>query len=182
MKKVLRILLVFALILVCYTTVAKAATTDELIAYASKTFTIAGKQVKLTDGDLIKVKRYIKENPVTESEADRIIAKADQIISIMNAEGVSNPTKLSKSKKDEVLKIAQEAAEITGATLTYDSTNKSITVYKNGKKFESISLGNYKLVQTGSDNTAYVVLGATGVVAVIAIATITIYRKKRANV
>lgn len=182
MKKILKVLLVFALILVCYTTVAKAATTNDLIAYASKTFTIAGKQVKLSNADLVKVKRYISENPVSESDADKIIAKANQIISIMNSEGVSDPTKLSKAKKDEVLKIAQEAAAITGATLTYDSTNKSVAVYKNGKKVESISLENYKLVQTGSDNTPYIIAGVTGAVAVIAIATILIYRKKKANV
>lgn len=178
MKKLLKVTLAFVLIVLCYTTVAKAATTDELIAYASKTFTIAGKQVKLSDADVLKVKRYLSENPVTSSDADRIIAKAEQIISIMRAEGVADITKLSKAKKDEVLKLAQEAAAITGATLTYDSTNKAITVYKNGKKVESVSLQNYKFVQTGSDNTMYVVIPT---VAVISVATVIILRKKKAN-
>lgn len=181
MKRLLKVTLAFVLVVLCYTTVAKAATTDELIAYASKTFTIAGKQVKLSDADVLKVKRYLSENPVTSSGADKIIAKAEQIISIMRAEGVADITKLSKAKKDEVLKIAQEAAAITGATLTYDSTNKAIAVYKNGKKVESLSLQNYKFVQTGSDNTMYVVI-PTVTVAVIAIATVIILRKKKANV
>lgn len=181
MKRLLKVTLAFVLVVLCYTTVAKAATTDELIAYASKTFTIAGKQVKLSDADVLKVKRYLSENPVTSSGADKIIAKAEQIISIMRAEGVADITKLSKAKKDEVLKIAQEAAAITGATLTYDSTNKAIAVYKNGKKVESLSLQNYKFVQTGSDNTMYVVI-PTVTVAVIAVATVVILRKKKANV
>lgn len=181
MKRLLKVTLAFVLVVLFYTTVAKAATTDELIAYASKTFTIAGKQVKLSDADVLKVKRYLSENPVTSSDADKIIAKAEQIISIMRAEGVADITKLSKAKKDEVLKIAQEAAAITGATLTYDSTNKAIAVYKNGKKVESLSLQNYKFVQTGSDNTMYVVI-PTVTVAVIAVATVVILRKKKANV
>lgn len=182
MKKVVKIVFAFVFMLVFFTTITRAATTDELIAYASKTFTIAGKQVKLSDADVLKVKRYLSENPVTGSDADKIIAKANQIIAIMNEQGVSDPTQLSKEKKNEVLGIAQEAAAITGATLTYDSTNKSVAVYKNGKKVESIALENYKLVQTGSDNIVYVVTGVIGTVAVIAIATTVILKRKRANV
>lgn len=182
MKKVFKIVLAFLLVLIICTTVAKATSTDDLVAYASKTFTIAGKQVKLSNSDILKVKRYFSENPVSESDANKIMSKADQIISIMNSAGVSDLTKLSKAKKDEIIKIAQEAAAITGATLTYDSKNKTIEMYKNGKKIESISIqNNNKFVQTGNDNTLYVVLGSIGVIAIIAVAT-KIYRKKKANV
>ena len=65
MKKVVKIVFAFVFMLVFFTTITRAATTDELIAYASKTFTIAGKQVKLSDADVLKVKRYLAENPVT---------------------------------------------------------------------------------------------------------------------
>ncbi len=178
MKKVLKTALIFILMLLVYTTVVNAATTEELVAYASKTFTIAGEKVKLSDGDVLKVKRFLSENPISESDGDTIIDKAEQIISIMNTEGVANPTKLSKAKKEQVLSIAQEAAAVTGATLTYDSTNKVVTVYKNGKTIESISLKNDKFVQTGNDNTAYVV---AGIVAVIAVATVVILKKRKVN-
>ncbi len=175
MKKVLKIALIFVLMILAYTTVVNAATTDELIAYASKTFTIAGKQVKLSNADVLKVKRFLSENPVSESQGDTIISKGNQIISIMNSEGVSDVTKLSKAKKEQALSLAQEAASVVGATLTYDSTDKAVTIYKDGKAVDSASLVNYKLVQTGSDNTVYVV---AGVVAVIAVATVVLKKRK----
>lgn len=178
MKKVLITVLMSVLILLSYITVANAATTEEIVSYASKTFTIAGQKVKLSDGDILKIKRYLSENPVSDKDGDILIEKAEQIISIMNTEGVSNPTKLSKTKKEQVLTIAQEAAAVTGATLTYDSTNKVITIYKNGKAIDTVSLQNNKLVQTGNDNTVYVVIGS---VAIIAVATILISKKRKEN-
>ena len=178
MKKTIIMTLVLIAILLCSVSTVHATTTDKLIQYASKTFTIAGEQVKVSDADLVKIKRYLGEYPVTEDVADKIIAKAEEAIAFMNAEGVSNPAKLSKAKKQQLLSIAQEAAELAGATLTYDATNKTIEIYRNGKLYDSISIKAYKLVQTGNNNVAYIAITA---VAIIAIATTVGYRKIKAN-
>lgn len=172
MKKFLRITLVLMAILLCTVTVVNAATTDELVAYASKTFTVAGEEVKLSDADLVKVKRYLADYPVSEENADKIIAKVDEAVALMNKAGVSDPTKLSKAQKDELLKIAQEAASLAGATISYDNKDKVVSIYRDGKLYDTASLTSYKFVQTGS--TMYVVIA---LVAVIAIATVVGYRK-----
>ena len=178
MNKVLKITLTLIAILLCTISAVKAATTNDLIAHISKTYTIAGKDVKISDADLVKAKRYFSEYPVSSSDADKIIKKIDEAVELMNKQGVSNPAKLSKAKKDELLNIAQEAAKLAGASISYDSKNKSIAIYRDGKQYDSISTNTYKFVSTGANNMIYVVaLGG----AIIAIATVIGYRKIKAN-
>lgn len=180
MRKILVSIFVLVLVLTCFMTVANAATKDELIAAVSKTYTVAGKKVSLSNSDLVKVKRYVSENEISSENADAIIAKIDEAVNLMDKEGTSDPTKLSKSKKEELLNIAKEAASLAGASLTYDANNKSISIYKDGKLYDSVSLtSNYKFTQSGSNHMIYIIIAT---VAVIAIAGVVGYRKTRANV
>jgi len=159
--------------------VVNAATKNELIEAASKTYTVAGKKVSLSESDLVKVKRYISENTISEKNGDKIIAKVDEAVKLMNEAGTSDPTKLSQAKKDELLGIAQETAKLAGASLTYDSKNKALSIYKDGKLYDSIALSSYKkFTQSGSNHMIYII--STGV-ALIAVVTIVSYKKMRKN-
>lgn len=173
MKKFLRITFVLMAILLCTISVVNAATKDELVAYLSKSFKVAGEEVKLSDSDILNVKKYLEQYPVSEGDADKIIAKVDEAVALVNKAGTTNLTKLSKAQKDELIKIAQEAASIAGATISYDNKDKVVTIYKNGEVFTTRTLDS-KFVQTGSNATMYVVIA---LVAVIAVATVVGYRK-----
>ncbi len=177
MKKVLKCALVLVILLLCSISVANAATTDELIAHISKTYKIAGEEVKISDTDLKKAKDYLAKYPVSEENANTIIEKIDKAVELMDEAGTANPTKLSRKDKDDLLSIGQEIASAAGVTFTYDNTDKVITIYKNGEEYTTVSLNPY-FVQTGSNNTIYVVIA---LVAVIAIATIIGYRKMKTN-
>lgn len=179
MNKVLKITLVLVAILLCTVSAVKAATTNELIAHISKTYTIAGKSVKLSDSDLVKAKRYLAEYPVSSADADKIISKIDEGVALMNKAGVSDPNKLSKAQKSELLNIAQEAAKLAGATISYDANNRSVAIYRDGKQYDSVSLTSYKFASTGANNMIYVI--TTLGVAIIAIATVIVYRKRKVN-
>lgn len=177
MKKVFKITLIVAILLICCATVAHAATNSDVVSYLKKSHTVAGKTVKLSDANALKVDKYFSTYPVSSENADKIIAKVDEGIALMNAAGVSDPNKLPKAQKDKLLSIAQEAAQLAGATLTFNSTDKTIDIYVNGVLFDQISTksGN-TLVQTGADYS-YIVY-TIAAVAVIAVASVVIYRKK----
>jgi len=180
MKKFLTITLILIMVLLSSVATVNAATKDDLIAAVSKTYIIAGKKIGLSNSDLVKVKRYISENEISSENGDKIITKINEAVSLMNKEGVSAPTKLSKAKKEELLNIAKEAVSLAGASLTYDANNKAISIYKDGKLYDSIALtSNYKFTQSGSNHMIYIIIGT---VAVIAIAGVVGYRKTRANV
>lgn len=172
MKKMI-LAIVTIITLSCFVTDVFAEGNNELLEYAKTTHFIAGDYVRLSNADIVKVERFLREYPVTDAEASQIIDKANKIIDILNQAGVSDLTKLSSTQKQEVLRLAEEAASVIGATLTYDNTNKTIVIYKDGKKIEAISLNPY-LKQTGKSNVLTISIAAISVVGL----TTLIYRKR----
>ena len=98
----------------------------------------------------------------------------------MNGENATSLNKLSKAKKDELIEIAKEIAVLADATLTYDANNKLIAIYKNGKLYDTVSVENYKFVQTGNDDATYSAIITVAIIA-IATASITIYKRVKTN-
>lgn len=178
MKKLLTATLLVVLMLTIATS-AMAATESELLAYVSKSFTIAGETVQISSSDKVKVERYLNENEVTAEQADKVIAKVDEAVALMNKAGVSDVTKLSKADKEKLMNIANEAASVLGLTLSYDASTGVVSVYKDGKNIESTSFeSRTTLAQTGSMDYAYVVVPA---VAIIAIAMVVVAKRAKAN-
>lgn len=179
MKKFLSITLMMVLVLLCTMSVVNAATTDKLVEYASKTFKVAGDEVKVPEKHLVTLKRYLKEYPVSEEDANKIIEEAEKAIDLMNEAKTSDVTKLTRAQKDELTGIAQRMASLAKVTLSYDATTKDLTILKDGKPYgDPINLKNDEFVQTGNNYMVYIVIAT---VAVIAVATVAAYRKTKAN-
>lgn len=157
MKKFIQFVLVLLITLTCMVNV-NAKTEEDLKDYVSKTFKIANRDVKLKDSDIVKVERYLSEYDISADNCDKIIQNIDKIVAIMNNAQVADPTKLNYEKRQEVLAILKDTANLAGTSLTYDNTNKVVSVYRDGKLVDTASIKEYKLVQTGKSNTVYVVV------------------------
>ena len=154
MKKTLTIALLAIITIMALATGVNAATSstlaDELYAKGSK--------YGMTSADKVKIERYLKENPVTDAQANEILAKADEAIAVMEKAGVTNYDKLTKAQKNEI---------------------KSVAIYnKDGKLVETVSNTNGKLAYTG--NVVNVVVLATTVVALVAVSAV-VARKRIVN-
>lgn len=178
MKKVLTAMLLVAILLGCVS-VVNAATEDELLAAITKTYTIAGKQVKITDGDLVKVQRYLSDYDISAGNCDAIIAKINETVDVLNNAGTTDTSKLSQDVKDEVLSLAQESATLAGASLTYDATSGAVSIYKDGRLYDSATAESYFEFAHSGNN--YMVYAIASVVAVIAVATIVFVKKAKVN-
>lgn len=171
MKKLLTIS-ILAVMLVLMTITGVNATTNDNLA---DTLYNIGSKYGMTKSDKVKIERYLADNPVTESEANAIVAKANEAAKIMDEAGVTDFSKLSEDKKAEIKSIANQAASIVGVTLTYKSG--SVEIYKDGKLIETVTNNNGKLAYTGNNNIVLVVSS----IAVIALASVAVARKKLAN-
>lgn len=162
MKKTLTIALLAIITIMALATGVNAATSstlaDELYAKGSK--------YGMTSADKVKIERYLKENPVTDAQANEILAKADEAIAVMEKAGVTNYDKLTKAQKNEVKSIATEAAKIVDLKLVFNK--KSVAIYNN----------DGKLAYTG--NVVNVVVLATTVVALVAVSAV-VARKRIVN-
>ena len=171
MKKLLTISLLALMLILMTVTGVQATNNDNL---ASTLYNI-GAKYGMTKSDKVKIERYLADNPVTESEANAIVAKANEAAKIMDEEGTKDYKKLSESKKAQLKTLASEAASIVGATVSFKAD--TFEIYKDGKLIETIGNNRGKLAYTGNNNIALVVYS----IAVIALASVAIARKKLAN-
>lgn len=172
MRKILTISILVAIIVMAFAGIVNATTTstlaDELYA--------KGEKYGITTADKVKIERYLSENPVTEEQANQIMAKANEAVAVMEEAGITNYDKLTTAQKDKLKSIATSAADIIDVKLVFKKG--SVEIYDNtGKLIETIGENNGKLAYTG--NNVSVVL-TTSVVAVIALA-ITVISKRYAN-
>lgn len=176
MKKLLASTLLLIVLVAMVATSSMAATNADLIAYIKADHKIAGQMVGITAGNRVKAERYLTQNPVTDAQADAIIAKGNEIIALMNNAGVSDPSKLSKADKDTFMALAQQAADVIGVKLVFHAN--SVDVYdKDGTHIDTVTLGN-KLVYTGNNVNVALVVSS---VAIIALAAGFVAKKRLAN-
>ena len=171
MKKLLTISILAVMLVLMTVTGVHAATKDNL----AETLYNMGAKYGMTKADKVKIERYVADNNVTDSEADAIVAKAQEAVKVMEDAGVTDYTKLSADKKAELKTIANQAASIVDVTLVFKAS--SVELYKDGKLIETVSNNSGKLAYTGNNNTVLVVSS----IAVIALASIAVARKKLAN-
>ena len=94
----------------------------------------------------------------------------------MKAAGTTKYSKLTSEEQARIKTIANEIANIIDVTLVLRAD--SVEVYKNGKLIETVTFSNTgKLAYTGNNNIVLVVSS----IAIIALATVAVARKKVAN-
>lgn len=173
MKKLLTVLTLCVMLLMVVAPFVNAATTETLADDLYAKLSAYG----MTESDKVKVERYLADNPVTEEQANSILAKADEAIAVMDAEGTKDVRELSAEAKNQIKTIAQEAASMIGLTLVFNSG--TVEVYKDGVLIETVTLGDSgKLAYTGNSNVALVVTS----VAVIALVATVVLKKRNAAV
>ena len=177
MKKIVTIATIFLMVVMFATTIVSAATKDILV---NDLYALTSKY-GVTNADKVKADRFLTEYPITEDQANQIYGKATEAIKILEDAGVTDvkklDTQLTKQQKLKFQSLCQEAADIVGVTLTY--RNGTAEVYKNGKKIEVFYFTDGKLAYTGNNINIVLVVSS---VAVIALATVYIVRKKKTNV
>lgn len=171
MKKLLTISILAVMLILMTVTGVNATTNDNL----AQTLYNIGAKYGMTNGDKVKIERYLADNPVTEAEANAIVAKANSAAKIMDEAGTTDYKSLPADKKAELKSLANEAASIAGATVSF--TANSVEIYKDGKLIETIGNNGGKLAYTGNNNIVLVVSS----IAVIALASVAVARKKLAN-
>ena len=173
MKRTLTIALLVVMAVMCLATASYATTSSELAdALYEK-----GAAYGLTSADKVKIERYLSEYPVTDEEADSILAKADEVVAVMNEAGVKNYFDLTKAQKTEIKNIAKEAAEIIDVQLLF--SKGKVEVVKDGKIIETVTNNDGKLAYTG--NSVNIVLAVVATVAVIALAVAAVSKRRVAN-
>lgn len=171
MKKVISFVVLF-LVVAMIATFVNAMTSSEL---ADKLYEM-GKPYGLKVSDKARIKKYLDSVDLTDELANELIAKAQEMIDTMKKEGVTDYTKLSEAKKEEVKNIAISAAESAGLTVTFKNNGSnrkpSIVIKKGSKVLDELpydpDTDEILLADTGSNTNIVLVVSSIAVVALVA--------------
>lgn len=128
-----------------------------------------GKDYGVTTEHKARLEKYFANNEITEEQKTAVLAKADEVIAIMNKAGVKDVTKLSTTDLNKVKALVQDAAKEIGLTVKFESKGNNFTVTK-GDKVVDVYSGDSgkKLVYTGS-NTITIAIASLGFIVVAGI-------------
>ncbi len=172
MKKTLTVVILFVMLVSLLATGVSAVSTDEMI---EKVYNMAV-PYGATSADKVKMERFFADNPITDEQADQIIAKAEEAVAVMQSAGVTSVKDLTVDQKNQLKSIANEAASIVGVSLVFKAG--TVEIYKDGKLVETLTSNTGTLAYTG--NTMNIVLVVSSI-AIIALGTAVIARKRLAN-
>lgn len=171
MKKLVSILMIIIMV-VGVATVVRATSSSEL---ADKLYEM-GEPYGFTKANKVRIERYLSENPVTDKQAEEILAKAKELKKVFEDANKSKYSALSNSQKEKIKSIANEAADILGLTLKFKT--KEVEIYKNGKLIEVARYDGDKFLYTGNSTNVVLVVSSVVVIALVAGFAL---RKKFAN-
>lgn len=137
-----------------------AMSESELQAKLTKDYTINGATFKLEDSYVAQLERYLKENEISESDADYIASKIDEAVKIVEAGKATTIKELTKSEKDKLKALAADVSDKTEVKVTVEK-GAVVTVYNtDGTVFTKVS----DPIKYTNDNTvAIIALGALAV-------------------
>lgn len=171
MKKTLLTIVLFTIVALFATTMVNAATGAELpdLIYAK------GAKYGVTESHKVKMERYIAKHPVTDEQADAVMAKVDEVVKVFEKAGVTNIANLSSADLKKVQDLATEAATIVGVKIVWKGTKVEIL---NAGEVEDVLDFSGNLPYTGSEVNGALIASS---VAVVALAAGIVLRKKFAN-
>lgn len=171
MKKTLLSMVLFVVITLFATTMVNAATAATL----PQEIYNKGSKYGVTQGHKVKMERYIAKHPITDDQANQVMAKVDEVVALLEGAGVTNIADLSSADLKKLQDIATEAAAIVNVKIVWRGT--TVDIYYNGKVEDTISFSK-DMPNTGSETNIALVVSS---VAVVALAAGLVVRKKIAN-
>ena len=120
--------IVLMMVMISMSVVVNAATNDDVISYVTMTHTINGRTFRLEKMARESLTQYLRENPVSNSEADEIIAKLSEAKVKLEQSGATKVSQVSDSVKAEVASLVKSAGEIAGLDVQADVAKEIVTI------------------------------------------------------
>ncbi|MDD2495821.1 MAG: hypothetical protein PHV07_05150 [Oscillospiraceae bacterium] len=136
MKKIIATITIVMLVVLSVLS-ASAATqinTDEqkVLDALSGSITTSDGSVTIPDSYINQVKQYLLAKEIDATEATTILAKINEAKTVTKTVPGTSFTKvydnMTSATKNNVIGIAQDAADVAGATLTVNATAKTVTI------------------------------------------------------
>ncbi|MBR0351137.1 MAG: LPXTG cell wall anchor domain-containing protein [Clostridia bacterium] len=171
MKKTLLSVILFVIVALFATTMVNATTGAEL----PEAIYNKGSKYGVTQSHKVKMERYVAKHPVTDEQANQVMAKVDEVVAVLEKAGVTNIADLSSADLKKVQDLSTEAAAIVNVKIVWRGS--TVDIYYNGKVEDTLSFSK-NMTNTGDETNIALVVSS---VAVVALAAGLVIRKKIVN-
>mgnify|MGYP004662737527 FL=1 len=170
MKNIRKVLFLFVAVLLTTVNV-NAMSKSELETKLTKSYTVNGTTFKLSTGDANKVKSYLEQNEISETDCDYIAAQLDKAIEIVKNSGVKDLSKLSTSSKNEIKALVNNVGANTAVPVSIKNGNLFVGyVDEPTKAFYNDKVDVKTDVKYTSGNIVLTVAASIAVIGIVAIA------------
>ena len=170
MKNIRKVLFLFVAVLLTTVNV-NAMSKSELETKLTKSYTVNGTTFKLSTGDANKVKSYLEQNEISETDCDYIAAQLDKAIEIVENSGVKDLSKLSTSSKNEIKALVNNVGANTAVPVSIKNGNLFVGyVDEPTKAFYNDKVNVKTDVKYTSGNIVLTVAASIAVIGIVAIA------------
>ncbi len=171
MKKTLLSVILFVMVALFATTMVNATTGAEL----PEAIYNKGAKYGVTQVHKVKMERYLANHPITDEQADQVMAKVDEVVALFENAKVTDVADLSSAELKKLQDISTEAAAIVNVKIVWRGS--TVDIYYNGKIEDTLSFSK-NMTNTGNDTNIALVVSS---VAVVALAAGFVIRKKLVN-
>jgi hypothetical protein len=142
-----------------------AMSESELQEKLTKAYTINGATFQANGSQIAQIERYLKENEISEADADVISAKVDEMVKVIEDSGATSISALKTTDTDKLTTILNDISDKTSVKLSV--SNGTISVYNtDGTLFTKIEESVVK--QTNNNN----IIAISSLISLIGIAVV----------
>lgn len=152
-------------------TTVNAMTESELKDKITKTYTINGEKVKLSDAQVTELERYLDKYEISSKDADYISGKIDEVIAIAEKAKATSFTDLTSDEVSQVITLVSDISKNTSVKASLTKGGK-LTIYEeDGKTPFTVITDKDNGIQNTNNN--YFIIVIASVISLLGIVVIT---------
>ena len=103
MRNLQKVAILVTILLVVLSVRVFAMTQSDFVAYVTKEHTYNGITYQMSSTHKRELENYLKDNPITEAQADEMKTKFDSLLAYAGVNGIKDPTKATYEQKQTLL-------------------------------------------------------------------------------
>ena len=129
MKRLIKIVLLFIIMLISFTTIVKANAQEKLTEIIKNGIVINGDTYTISNEYILDAQSIFLKYDISEEELNNFVEKIKGAAILLEQNNVTGMNSLSSELKQKYMQILKEAFAVINMTIEYNSENKTVSIY-----------------------------------------------------
>ena len=129
MKRLIKIVLLFIIMIISFTTIVKANAQEKLTEIIKNGIVINGDTYTISNEYILDAQSIFLKYDISEEELNNFVEKIKGAAILLEQNNVTGMNSLSSELKQKYMQILKEAFAVINMTIEYNSENKTVSIY-----------------------------------------------------